>query len=207
MIDKFVTPELFPSAGWFAALPPKSIVVFPLDSRWNKRVKTTHRYRVADVNGPIDLTLPIMKPQSLSRCTLADIRISNHGNWWHVHRVTLESGYGRTPYFEHYFPKLEKFFKENTISEFPYLWQFLLASTQALATIIGLDIKFATGLGYGCETTVIPATLPPYHQIRQQKLGFIPGLSILDMLFNKGPETILYLRNFYNKSNHNVSNS
>ncbi|MDE6430391.1 MAG: WbqC family protein, partial [Duncaniella sp.] len=38
-----------------------------------------------------------------------------------------------------------------------------------------------------------PISLPSYWQIREDKLGFIPGLSVLDLIFNLGPEAVLYL--------------
>ena len=194
-----IEPRLFPPASWFREIASCPVVIRPLDSRWNKREKNTHRYAIADVNGRIELTVPVMKPESLSRCTLSDIRLSTHGNWWHVHRVTLESGYGRTPFFEHYFPKLEIFFSAEVVETYPFLWQYLLATTQTVADILQMETRFAAGMARnsvnlqnGCE---IKTQRPEesYWQVRHDKLGFIDGLSILDLIFNIGPEACFHI--------------
>lgn len=195
-----VEPRLFPPLSWFVEVPPHSLAVINVNSRWNKRVKTTHRYTVADVNGPVELTVPVEKPASYSDCTLGDIRLSKHGQWWHVHKVTLESGYGRTPFFEHYFPYFERFYTSETVDRYPFLWQYLQQTTNVVFQL--LDTNSAVGIGVDAGQSVVNGqsnlsflqSLPSYWQIRKDRLGFLPGLSILDILFNLGPEAILYLR-------------
>ena len=66
---------------------------------FDKRHKSAHRYEIAGRDGkPVSLTVPIEKPHGVNMATWADVRISNHGQWWHVHRQTLETAYGRTPF-------------------------------------------------------------------------------------------------------------
>ena len=187
-----VTPRLFPAIEWFLYLPPQPVI--NVQAKWDKRDKATHRYRVADVHGPIELTMPLEKPRSFTESTLADISISRHGNWWHNHRVTLESGYGRTPYFEYYFPKLEKFFSADTIDAFPLLSEYLVATTNTLFEMLDLPQRLDIVRQEVARRTQEELILPEYYQIRAARLGFITGLSILDLLFNIGPEAQLYLR-------------
>lgn len=189
-----VSPKLFPPVEWFAAIPVGATLLIDPHTRWNKRDKSTHRYRVADVNGPVDLTVPVGKPESFTDAKLADISLSNHGQWWHVHRVTLESAYGRTPFFEHYFPKFERFFNAETTAEFPHLVSYLTATTNQALELLGIDAKVELGSSQEKLEPFRCDSLPPYWQVRSNKFGFISGLSILDLLFNLGPEATLYLR-------------
>ena len=163
---------------------------------WDKRDKSTHRFEIADVNGPISLTVPVVKPQSYSSATLGDIRLSTHGDWPRVHRVTLESAYGRTPYFEFVFPRFEKFFHSTTVEQFPFLWQYLAATTACALEFLQIDAEVKVGEQPEdtAEGEPYVSVLPPYWQPRADRFGFLPGLSILDLIFNLGPEASLYLR-------------
>ena len=66
-------------------------------------VKQTYRNRctIAAANGPLSLSVPIIKPDSL-KCLTKDIRISDHGNWRHLHWNALCSAYNMSPFFEYY---------------------------------------------------------------------------------------------------------
>ena len=65
--------------------------------------KQTYRNRctIASPSGPLALTVPTVKPSTL-KCFTRDIRISDHGNWRHLHWNALESAYNHTPFFEYY---------------------------------------------------------------------------------------------------------
>lgn len=201
-------PCLFADIAWFANLSRGSSILISLDERWNKRFKPTHRYKIADVNGPISLTIPVAKPESLSNCRYGDIRLSTHGNWWHTHRWTLESGYGRTPFFEFYFPRFEKFFNADSVNNYPFLWEYFVATTQEILKLLDIEAEIKTVSSCDGRQDVVSeevsqhvspeSEIRPYWQIRQQQFGFLPGLSILDLIFNIGPEAALYIRNLKN---------
>lgn len=191
-----VQPRLFPSPRWFAALAGAKRASINLLSPWNKRDKLTHRFSIADVNGIVDLTTPVAKPQSFTHARLKDIALSRHGNWWHTQRVALESAYGRTPFFEFYFPKFEPFFSPDTPDRYPMLWQYLLITTSLTAKLLGLETTIAASETPAHVAAALTSDLAmePYWQVRSHTLGFISGLSALDLLFNLGPEAALYMR-------------
>lgn len=195
-----IRPCLFPPLSHFV-VPENCVCNIDIDRKWDKRDKSTHRYEIADVNGPISLTVPVMKPDSFSEARLKDIHLSRHGQWWHVHKFTLESAYGRTPYFEHYFPLLEKFFDADTVERYPLLYSYLQATYTSISRLLDIDTKFEISESEDQSMIFEPDSLSlKYHQIREDLLGFIPNLSVLDILFNIGPETQLYLRNLRNKA-------
>ena len=260
-------------------------------------VKQTYRNRcvIASANGPQTLTVPTERYDGL-KCPMRDIRISDHGNWRHLHWQALVSAYGETPFFEYYADDLRPYFEER---RWTYLLDFNLdimhtlcslldvrptlslsdhyittdaptaahaatttahaatttAHAAATATTGGSDsmgeeavlnaesklFEEAKGAGSNAESKLYEKAkgagskaesklfeeakgagsmggeagsnfidlrdairpkrpLPdsefdprPYYQVRAARHGFLPNLSVLDLLFNEGPEGIFWL--------------
>jgi len=167
-------------------------------------VKQSFRNRciIAGSNGPLSITVPIIKPQSPS-VLIKDIRISNHGNWRHLHWNSLVSAYGMSPFFEYYEDDFAPFYEKK--------YEFLFDFNQALLELVCDEIDFHPNLAYtetyqaevenDFRTLIHPRnkknlphfTPQPYYQVFSERLGFLPNLSIVDLLFNMGPESILKL--------------
>lgn len=157
-------------------------------------VKQTVRSRcqIATAGGRQTLSVPVEHPegQQLGHTPMRDVRVSTHAKWQHQHWQALQSAYGESPFFEFYADDLRPIFERQ--------WTFLLdldLATTSLMTAL-LDIPQGTPLqGTPPESTPPrrPAADRPYHQVFLQKFGFMPNLSILDLLFNEGPEAVLYL--------------
>lgn len=154
-----------------------------MDERFNKRQKDAHRFRIADTRGPLELTVPIAKPYGK---TWADTRISDHGSWHETIPAALESAYSRTPYFEFYAPDLLPLFSS------PQKFKSVAEMNQAVNKFILTALLGPSSNGSN-KPLPFPRPNPTYRQIRDRQLGFIPNLSILDALFNIGPETLLLL--------------
>lgn len=173
--------------------------------------KQTYRNRctIASPSGPLALTVPTVKPSTL-KCFTRDIRISDHGNWRHLHWNALESAYNHTPFFEYYKDDFRPFYEQR--------YEFLTDFNEALCRLVCSLIDFSPCLERTADYVVQPppdtddfrerihpkkdfrtedpAFQPcPYYQVFQEKLGFLPNLSIIDLLFNMGPESLLVLRN------------
>lgn len=174
--------------------------------------KQTYRNRciIAAAGGALPLTVPIVKPEKHEQ-TMAKIRISDHGNWRHLHWQALTSAYKNSPFFEYYEDDFRPLYTER--------WEYLLEYNQAIDRKIRelLDIEVGVQptekfspiqpLNLMDETVDLRGTLnpkqdvidpyfqpQPYYQVFQQKFGFTPNLSIADLLFNMGPESILVLQ-------------
>ena len=122
-----------------------------------------------------------------------------------MHRVALESAYGRTPFFEFYIDRFLPFFKhreKDNNNEF--LMDLDCNIDVVIRNILGIESK----ISYSTEnlpniaedikdyrsnefTHITPVE---YYQVRQATHGFIPNLSILDLIFNMGPESPLILK-------------
>jgi hypothetical protein len=190
-MNELILPTRFcPSPAYYRAMilhqGPVSICH---DERFNKRCKVAHRTTIADTRGSLELTVPIEKPYG---STWNDTRVSLHGRWWEVMTSALESAYGRTPYFEFYADDFLPIIANP--DEFTSVAALNARFDAAIRKAIGLN-RAITEAPKGSRISAIEPWEPqPYWQVRAQRLGFIGGLSILDMVFNLGPETLLYLQ-------------
>lgn len=196
------SPAYYGSVDYYATLARYGRAVINHGARFDKRLKSTHRTTIADVNGVMNLTVPIEKPVSLTAAKWRDIRISRHGSWWNVHRVALESAYGRTPFFEFYIDRFKPFLDNHVVDRYPLLADLNMAANAVICDILGITTEITASIPENPNVVDFQAKRLPtfqpisYYQIRQADFGFIPHLSILDLIFNIGPEAPLLLKRY-----------
>ena len=171
-------------------------------------VKQTWRNRclIAAPGGTQALTVPVVKPAA-DKCPMKDIRISDHGNWRHLHWNALEAAYGNSPFFEYYADDFRPFYTQK----WDFLFDFNEAIRRKVCELLDLQPAVRQTASYGLtggpaddlRDTISPKVpweadagfAPrPYYQVFARKYGFQPGLSVADLLFNMGPEALLVLR-------------
>lgn len=196
-------PQYCGSCAYYAVLASYPRVIIHDGMRYDKRFKSTHRTAVADTRGVLELTVPVAKPQSTSSATWNDATVSTHGAWWNIHLTALESAYGRTPFFEFYVDDFLPFFRHEVCGQ--SITDYDAAIDATIRRLLGINTEVHHIIyNYNKElpenivdlrradfNTLAP--VPPYYQVRASRLGFIPNLSILDLLFNLGPEAPLLL--------------
>ena len=173
--------------------------------QWESFQKQTYRNRclIATTQGIQALTVPIERQSPVNY--IKDIRISDHGNWRHLHWNALQSAYGESPFFDYYQDDIRPFFEQR----WDYLFDFNEAIRAKMCELIDIQPKVSFTEEFVATVNNIkdyrstinpkhPEADPdfepkPYYQVYQQKHGFLPNLSILDLLFNMGPEGIFYL--------------
>lgn len=165
--------------------------------------KQTFRNRavIATENGTQTLTIPVVHQ---GRQAMRDVRISEHGNWRHLHWNALVSAYRKSPFFEYYADDFERFYRQKD----GFLMDFNLQLHALISELLGLERALQIAEGTAVESVVDmraiaePSMLPcvcsnvaePYYQVFAARNGFIPNLSIVDLLFNMGPEGLIVLR-------------
>ena len=169
-----------------------------------------NRCRILGPNGVQSLTVPVELPAG-TKTPIREVRISDHGEWRHLHAQALRTAYGASPFFEFYADELMPFYERR----YTYLWDFNAELLQTLLTQLQLDLDWsmttdflppqspeATSECCDLRYTLSPkqaAPLPgvqlrPYYQLHLERMGFVEDLSILDLLFEMGPEALLILR-------------
>lgn len=171
--------------------------------------KQTYRNRcvIATTGGTQTLTVPVDRGGGGQRLQTKDVRISDHGNWRRLHWHALMTAYSESPFFEYYADDIRPFFERR--------WEFLYDLNTdiclKMCELLNIPARFRpTG------SFVPPAPAPPvsdfrdsidpkhpapddgfhprrYYQVFERKHGFLPNLSVLDLLFNMGPEGIFWL--------------
>ena len=175
-------------------------------------IKQTYRNRcvIATTQGLQALTIPVERPSDarLDKTQLKDICISDHGNWRHLHWKALLSAYGESPFFEYYADDIHPFYEKK----YKFLLDFNMEINAKMMELLDIE-KSSLSLSNeyssyegDSDTVDFREVIRPkhpgedkewqpkkYYQVYQQKFGFQPNLSILDLLFNEGNEAVYYL--------------
>ncbi len=170
-------------------------------------VKQTFRNRavIATDSGTQILTIPVVHNGGQA---MRDVRISEHGNWRHQHWNAIVSAYRKSPFFDYYADDFAHFYEERD----GFLLDFNLRLHATLCELLGLERETIVAKKETVETlefkiedlraTAEPKALTsvenytpqPYYQVFATRNGFIANTSIVDLLFNMGPEALITLR-------------
>jgi len=202
-----LSTTFFGPVQWYQKLNRSNEVLIESDDAAYQKQTYRNRCLIAATNGVQALTVPVVhSAESDGR-----IRISDHGNWRHQHWQALTSAYGDSPFFQYYEDDLRPFFTER----WEFLCDFNEAIRQRMCVLLDVQPVVSFVSRAVCERELMehpahyhdfrlaisakhplpdPDFLPRrYYQVYERKHGFLPNLSILDLLFNMGPESIFYL--------------
>lgn len=171
-------------------------------------LKQTFRNRceIASANGKLTLSVPLVKKHS-SKTNITEIRIDYSEDWQKNHFKALESAYRNSPFFEYYFDEFAIFFKEKTETLFELnqkilqkVLSILRIEQKALQTNVFIsnydDLKDFRNIINPKRNSLSNDPYfasKKYYQVFSEKFGFIENLSIFDLIFNMGNESIEYL--------------
>ncbi len=174
-----------------------------LIEQYDSYQKQTYRNRcvIATANGLQTLTVPVVVNGEKQR--VKDIRISDHNHWRRIHWNALMSAYSESPFFEYYADDIRPFFEQR----YDFLVDFNEAIRQKVCELIDIHPQVEYTRDYipqhphdyrdiihAKHPGIDPDFMPQkYWQVFQHKHGFLPNLSILDLLFCMGPESIFLL--------------
>ncbi|NLA62076.1 MAG: WbqC family protein [Bacteroidales bacterium] len=181
-------------------------VVIETDDNYQKQ-SYRNRCIIAAANGALPLSIPVEKGKGV-KFKMRDIKIADHGNWQHFHWNAIISAYNSSPFFEYYKDDFSLFYEKKTTYLFDLNEELriLICNLLTIETPVSYTSKFiedADSNTLDLRETIHPKRdwretdkqfiTKPYYQVFAEKHSFIENMSIIDLLFNMGNESRLFL--------------
>lgn len=202
----------FAPVAYYALLFHEQDIVIEAHENYNKQ-SYRNRMFIGTNQGPLALSVNVEKGYE-TKCPIQEVRLSSHGDWLHQHEIALMSNYGSSPFYEYYIDDILEVLRSDEQTLFGLNEKI----RERICELIGFSAKVRYSDQYlrndsenfrDLRNTLHPKksileSVPefvanPYYQVFGQKQTFMPNLSVLDLLFNLGPESILVLRDSIRK--------
>lgn len=196
-----LTPSYLAPVSYYRELNNSAVII---ESCCNYQKQSyRNRCRIATEAGVMTLSIPVEKPSG--KVLTRDVQISSHDNWQHLHWTAIASAYQSSPYFEYYEDDLRPFYEPH---KFKYLYDFNVELQNSICRLLNISPEIEYSKTYiqpaqgdiDLREVIHPKRglyeqerLLPYYQVFSARNGFIPDMSIIDLLFNMGPESIFLL--------------
>jgi len=169
-----------------------------------------HRYVIDGPNGAVKLTVPLVGSTNAMPVMMRDVLISEHGNWRHLHWGALFSSYGKSPFFDFVADDLHRIIvggQQHSLLELnmalhqlivdfmdlPITTTVASTASEVAAALESRPLDLRGKIGGKRADTLAIADVPYYQLWSGRRGGFLPRLSILDMLMNEGREGVFSL--------------
>jgi hypothetical protein len=208
MESVLLSTAYFPPIFYFSRIINSQQLIIEKEENFHKQ---TYRNRcvILGANGTLNLTVPVLHEGP--KIKISNLNISYHTNWNLIHFRAIESAYRNTPFYEYYIDDFKPFFSNQ--------YQSLLEFNSSIISTCLCLLEYRGKIEYTKEfvkaenngdsdlrfsitpkKAVEDYQFPEYHQVFSEKYGFIPNLSILDLIFNHGPESSDYLKSITKKN-------
>ncbi|MBS1523932.1 MAG: WbqC family protein [Bacteroidetes bacterium] len=165
--------------------------------------KQTYRNRanIYSPDGMLTLVVPVIKGSKV-HTPVKDVKISYDFRWQRLHWMSLQGCYRRSAYFEYYEDEFAPFYEKKETFLFDYndqLFQLILKLLKIKAIVnytetYEHEYPALTDLRHSINSKKESNFLQkPYFQVFEERHGFMKNLSIVDLLFNQGPQSVNYL--------------
>lgn len=203
MESQLLLPACYlPPISYFHTIQEHNLPLFIEKYEHFQKQSYRTRARIASANGVQDLIVPIQHGNK-ERVPMKDIRISYEFNWQRLHWLSIQTAYRSSAYFEYYEDDFIRFYE----GKYDYLVDFNVAQLELILKSIKLKRTIGFTEAYVAEpleaidfrNLIHPKkeSIWPhpkeYYQVFSDKNGFYPDLSIIDLLFNQGPQSKSYL--------------
>jgi hypothetical protein len=203
-----LSSSYFPPLEYFVNLLRYEKVFIDIHETYPKQT-WRNRCRILSANGLMDLTIPVEKPHG-NHTKTSEIIISSHSSWQKNHWRSIESAYRNAPFYIFYKDLIEEFIMDRGLTSLYILNHQILKSileeldvskpVEFTDSFIDnsegyTDLRFSISPKAKDRRTGKEMIFESYYQVFSDKFGFQPNLSILDLLFNSGPDTLKYLQN------------
>lgn len=190
-----------PSIAVFRHFKTADAIYLEAHEHYQKR-SYRNRAHIVGANGMQRLSIPLKKGKNQQQA-IQDVQIAYHESWHKQHWQSIISAYGNAPFFPFYADDLALIYKQ----EYDKLWDLNYAILQLVFRLLTWDKPIQLTSEYHPSypdkisdirnlirpNNTIVDKFPPYPQVFTERHGFLPNLSILDLLFCQGPQANLYL--------------
>ena len=187
--------QYFPPISFFSTLYKETYVYLDVYEVYRK-MSFRNRCMIAGAQGMVSLSVPLRDGRN-QQLPLNEVLISDSEKWQARHFKSIVSAYNRSPFFEYYHDGLLKIYRQDFLKLADWNMQCLLWVREKLDW--PAEIRFtenaipfqASGID-DRRNLALPKNFHQwnpvqYRQVFEERTGFFPNLSILDMLFNTGP--------------------
>ncbi|MDB9723730.1 WbqC family protein [Polaribacter sp.] len=193
-------PTYFSPISQYSAILKSEKILFEVHDNYQKQSYRNRCY-IYNTNGKQLLNIPVKHPVSSVRKKTKNTQIENIGNWQKQHFNSLKIAYRNSPFFEFYVDDIAFIFDKK----YKYLQDVNIDTFLFVSDALQLNLDFKSTNSYASvskeedyRSLVVAKSLAEksskqYIQMFDEKHGFIPDLSILDLLFMEGPNTINFL--------------
>ncbi len=206
MYSILLHPSYFGPVSQWIAISQADNLVFENEDNYQKQTYRNRMY-IYDANGKLSLNIPIKHSSSLGlknqgRQKYREVQIENDFNWQIQHWRALKTAYQTSPFFEFFEDELYPLYHK----EYRCLMDFNYDCMQFVADSLQMEFSYNKTEEYILNPKEITNLRPladakrkkefsitPYSQVFEEKHGFLPNLSILDLLFNEGNNALNYL--------------
>ncbi len=200
-IMKLISTAFFPNIEYFSEIINEKLVEIEQYENFPKQTYRNRCYITTD-KGKMPLIVMLEKSRG-GKTHTKDIKISYAEDWQKKHFHTIKSAYSLSPFFDFFMPEIEHFFQKK----YKYLLDLNTQVLENLCDLLGVDVKikftedFVPLENNYCDLRfyISPKikskkTFEEYIQVFSDRTAFEPNLSILDLLFNLGSESLAYLK-------------
>jgi len=195
-----ISTAYLPPVEYFSLVTQTDQIIIEKEENY---IKQTYRNRcyILSAQGIQLLSVPIFLG-SLHKTHIKDIKIDYSKRWQQIHLRAMIASYNSSPYFEFYFENIEKIILKNH----NFLLDLNMELLESILTLLHIKktISYSTIFEPVCNSEYdfrykispkIESHFPgkPYFHVFNKKKSFVPGLSILDLIFNMGPDSTGYL--------------
>jgi hypothetical protein len=192
-----------PPVQYFAAIVKHQNFLIEKQENYSKQ-SYRNRCVIGSANGPLDLVIPVKKAKRV-KIPITEVQIDNDYKWQTLHWRAMVSAYKNSPFFEYYEHEFLPFYRNS----YENLFDFNLELIEKVLDLTGIEIRlgFTDYFSMNYDENYIDEryiihpkkqanlrSVAEYTQVFSNKHGFMPNLSIIDLIFNTGPSAkeILY---------------
>jgi WbqC-like protein family len=198
--------QFFPPIESFARIIQHTHLIIEACEHYQKG-SYRNRCHIANSTGMQSLSVPLSKGKN-SKQPIREVQISYDLDWQKQHWQSLQTAYGSAPYWEYYAPIFERIFSQKYQFLFEYNMEILKTLFKILKLNNSIDVSLSTTYEktydasvQDIRNTITPRTNPIYNiqyaQLFQDRLDFLPNMSILDLIFCTGPRSVEILKSAF----------